>query len=150
MTTRSDVDAFLALTTIAVAGVSRSARKFGSVVFRDLRARGYTVVPLHPQLPEYDGVPCYHTISAAPPGIEGLVTVVPPAETERVVREAAGAGVRHVWMQQGSESPAAVAFCREQGMNVVHDQCILMFASPTGIVHRVHRWVNGKLGKLPG
>jgi len=74
---------------------------------------------------------------------------VPPAETEQVVQEAAAAGIRRVWMQQGAESEAAIRFCEEHGMSVVHGECILMFAQPVDSVHRLHRWIWRLLGKLP-
>ncbi|MGA9117525.1 MAG: CoA-binding protein [Bacteroidota bacterium] len=146
MSTPSDAAEFLRLRRIAVAGVSSSPRKFGSIVFRHLRDRGYEVIPLHPRLDRFDGIRCHPSLTAAPSGIEGVVTVVPPAETEKVVREAVGAGVKSVWMQQGSESDAAIAFCCSQGMNVVHGRCILMFSEPTGFIHRLHRWFWERFG----
>ncbi len=75
--------------------------------------------------------------------------VVPPAETEKVVHEAAEVGIRRVWMQQGAESGVAIRFCEEHGIDVVHGECILMFAEPAEFYHRMHRWVWGLLGKLP-
>jgi len=52
-------------------------------------------------------------------------------------------------MQQGSESDAAVRYCREHGINLVSGACILMFAEPAAFFHRAHRWVWRMLGKLP-
>ena len=47
--------------------------------------------------------------------------------TERVVVEAEAKAIRNVWMQPGAESPQAVAFCHEKGMNVIADgSCILV------------------------
>lgn len=54
---------------------------------------------------------------------EGVLIVVPPAETEKVVRDAAESGIRWVWMQQGAGSDEGVRFCRENGINVVHGEC---------------------------
>jgi predicted CoA-binding protein len=65
------------------------------------------------------------------------------------VRDAAAAGIRRVWMQQGAESEAAIRFCAENGISAVHGECILMFAEPAAFYHRMHRWVWGLLGKLP-
>lgn len=84
-----------------------------------------------------------------PEPVDGVFISVPPAETERVVEEAAVAGIRRVWMQQGAESPPAVRFCEENGIQAVHGECILMFAEPTAFYHRLHRWVWKILGKLP-
>jgi predicted CoA-binding protein len=75
--------------------------------------------------------------------------VVPPDQTEKVVREAHEAGINRVWMQQGAESQAAIQYGEENGMSVIHGRCILMFAQPMKFFHKPHRWVMGLLGQLP-
>ena len=79
----------------------------------------------------------------------GVILVTPPAATLKLVREAAEAGIRRVWIQQGAESDDAVRFCGEAGLAVVHHHCILMFAEPAAWFHRLHRGVLGILGWLP-
>jgi hypothetical protein len=56
-----------------------------------------------------------------------------------VARDAAAAGIRHVWLQQGAQSPEIVALCDQLGLETVAGECILMFAKPTG----VHRSIAG-------
>lgn len=148
MTTRDSVERFLSQRSLGVVGVSRSGKKFGNTVLRELTKRGYRVAVVHPQAAEIDGVRCYPSVSELPDEVGGLVLVVPPEQTERVVREAAARGVRRIWMQQGAESAAAIELCRESAIDVVHGECILMYAGPTGI-HRFHRWIWKLLGKLP-
>jgi hypothetical protein len=149
VTTRADVEDFLACERIAVVGVSRSGKKFGNTAYRELRAKGYQVIPVHPQATQIEGDVCVPSLSAITPRADGVLVVVPPAETERVVRDADSAGINRVWMQQGSQSDDAIAFCHEHGMRVVANECILMFARPTGLFHRAHRWVAGAVGRLP-
>lgn len=43
----------------------------------------------------------------------------------------------------------AVVGVSRQGNKFGNGHCILMFAEPTGLGHRLHRWVWGLLGKLP-
>jgi hypothetical protein len=149
VTTRADVEDFLACERIAVVGVSRSGKKFGNMAYRELRAKGYQLVPVHPLAEQIEGDPCAASLSAIAPPPDGLLIVVPPAETERVVRDADAAGINRVWMQQGSQSDAAIAFCHEHGMRVVANECILMFARPTGWFHRAHRWIAAAIGQVP-
>jgi predicted CoA-binding protein len=80
--------------------------------------------------------------------VGGVLIVVPPAQTEKVVRLAAEAGIPRVWMQQGSESEAAVKFCRENGIAEVHGECIMMYAGQAGF-HKFHRWMWKLFGKAP-
>ena len=110
---------------------------------------GYTLYPIHPQAETIEGERCFPNLGALPEPVDGVLVVVPPAQTEQVVRDAAAAGIRRVWMQQGAESPAAIQFCKENGINAVHGECILMFAEPAAWFHRAHRWVWKLLGKLP-
>ncbi len=148
MTTQGSVDQFLSLKHLVLAGVSRSGKKFGNMILKTLKAKGYEITVVHPEATQIDGAECYSSISDLPKRTWGLVTVVAPVHTEKLVRDAASAGIKNVWMQQGSESPDAVAFCRDNGINEVHGECILMFAQPTGF-HKFHRWIWGLLGKLP-
>ena len=58
-------------------------------------------------------------------------------------------GVKNIWMQQGSESENAIEFCNKNEINVIHGECILMFAEPVKSIHSFHRWVNKLIGKYP-
>lgn len=149
MTSKTAVSDFLAQKTLAVVGASRQGNKFGNMAYKELKAKGYHVLAVHPQATSIEGDPCYPNLAALPEAVGGVVIIVPPAETEKVVREAASAGIRRVWIQQGAESETAIRFCQENGINAVYGECILMFAEPTGFGHRLHRWVWGLLGKLP-
>ena len=148
MTTQASVEGFLAAETLAVAGVSRSGSGFGNSVLKDLTAKGYEIHPVHPEVDEVGGVRCYRSIADLPREVGGLVLVVPPDQSEKLVRQAKDSGINRVWMQQGAESAEAIRYCKENGIDAVHGECIMMFARPTG-VHRLHRWLNGVFGKLP-
>jgi len=148
MTTQASVERFLAEQTLAIAGVSRSGRGFGNAVLKDLTGKGYEVLPVHPQTDEVGGARTYRSLADLPDTVGGLVLVVPPEQTELLVRQAKKVGIDRVWMQQGAESSEAIRYCRENGIEAVHGECIMMFAQPTGI-HSFHRWLWGVLGKLP-
>ena len=148
-TTKNAATDFLSHRTLAVVGVSRSGKKFGNAVVKELTAKGYRVVPVNPNASDIGGTRCYPSLQRIPEKIDGVVTVVPPAETSRVVREAHDAGITRVWMQQGSESAEAISFCRDHGMQEVHGECILMFAPEASFPHRTHRFIRGMFGKNP-
>jgi predicted CoA-binding protein len=149
MTTKSEIRKFLALRRLAVVGASGKRKKFGNVVLKELGAKGYEVYPVNPRAEEIDGHRCYPNLAAVAELVDGAVLVVPPKQTEKVVREAAEVGVCRVWMQQGAESEEAVRLCRQHGIEEIHGECILMFADPAGFVHRLHRWLHGVMGKMP-
>lgn len=134
---------------IAVVGVSTKPGKFGGFAYRQLKAKGYRVFPVNRNMETFDGAPCYASLKQVPEKLDGVVIVVPPNETERVVQEAEAAGIKRVWLQQGSESERVIQFCHEHEMKEVHGRCILMFAEPVRSYHRFHRGMMWLCGKLP-
>ncbi len=148
MTTKESVEAFLAQRRLAVVGVSTTGKKFGNMAYRELRGMGYELYPIHPRAERVEGDRCFQSFDDLPEGVEAALIVVPPAQTEQVVADAARAGVKHIWMQQGAESQEAVQSCEENGIDVIQRECILMYAQPMALYHRPHRWLWGLLGKL--
>jgi predicted CoA-binding protein len=149
MTSKAAVDGFIAERTLAIVGVSRSGKKFGNMILKELSAKGYRMLPVHPEATTVGPFPASPSLAALPEKPGGVVVVVPPARALQVVRDAHAAGITRVWLQQGASSPDAIRFCEEQGMSVVHGECLLMFADPAGFFHRAHRWVWNVIGKLP-
>jgi predicted CoA-binding protein len=147
-TSRRSVDEFLAQPALALVGVSRSGKHFGNAALGDLLDKGYQIYPLHPAMDTVGGVKCYHHFHEMPNDVGGVIVVVPPPEAVSVVRDAAAAGIRRVWLQQGAESPYVLGVCHDLGLEVISGECILMFAKPTG-VHKAHRWIAGLLHQLP-
>ena len=103
---------------------------------------------MHPQADLVDGERCFRSLADLPEPVDAVLVVVPPEQALGVAREAAQAGIRRVWLQQGAQSPQVIQACAELGLETVAGECILMFARPTG-VHKAHKWVWGLLGKLP-
>jgi predicted CoA-binding protein len=149
MASKKAIDDFLAQRTLAVVGVSREGKKFGSTVYQELKSKSYKVYPVNPKAEKIGDDPCYPDLRSIPELVEGVVVVVPPAQTEEVMREVVAMGIPRVWLQQGAESEAAIRYGEEHGINIVHNECILMFAEPAAFGHRLHRWIWKILGKLP-
>lgn len=142
------INDFLASKTIAVVGVSRNGRKFGNTILSTLRTNGYHVLPVNPAAENIAGERCYPDLRSLPSPVDGVITVVPPGKTVGVVREAIAAGIRRVWMQQGSASDEAVRLCEENGVSCIRNECILMYAAPVKGIHSFHRWLWRLFGRL--
>lgn len=101
---------------IAVVGVSDDASKYGHKIFRDLLNAGYPVKGVNPK----GGFVLGHNIYASVSEIENkpdlVITVVHPGVTEDIVEECNRLGIRHIWMQPGSESGRAVEKAKEYGI----------------------------------
>ena len=149
MTSKKLVEEFLAQKNIAVVGVSRKKTKFGNAIYRELKQKDYKVFAVNPNMSEFEGDTCYSDLLSIPEKVDAVVINVPPMQTEKVVREVNEAGIKKVWLQQGSQSDEAINYCEENGIDCISNECILMFAQPSAFIHRAHKWVWGVFGKLP-
>jgi predicted CoA-binding protein len=149
MAGKKAIEDFVSLNTFAIVGVSRGGKKFGNITFRELTSHGYKLYPIHPLAEILEGVPAYKNFASLPEKVDGVIIIVPPAQTELVIREASAAGIRRVWMQQGAESDSAISFCQANGIVEIHGHCINMFAHNTSSYHKFHRGILKLFGKLP-
>jgi predicted CoA-binding protein len=137
---KTEVEEFIKSKRFAVVGVSRDPKKFGNTIYKELKSRGYEVYGVHPSAEEIAGEKCYPGLSALRGRVDAAILCTKPANVEPILQEAADAGVRNVWLQQGAESRAAVDAGKKLGINVVAGNCILMYAEPVHSFHAFHRF----------
>ena len=153
MTDRAAIDDFLAQKRLAFVGVSHDPKQFSAAVYRELRGKGYELVPVNAAADEIEGDRCSHSVAELPPEIDGAIVMVAAERSAAVVQECIDHGIPRVWLHKGvgpsSVSEEAVALCREHGIEVVDGACPLMFAEPVMGFHRVHRVERRLTGRLP-
>jgi predicted CoA-binding protein len=132
---------FIKCKRIAIVGVSRTNSKFGNATYRELKTRGLQVVPVHSEMVEFDGDPCYKNIQDITPSVEGVFINISPPGVIAVLEDAIKAKVNKIWLQQGSESEEAIKFGKENGLSIASNGCILMYAEPVSSFHAFHRWI---------
>jgi uncharacterized protein len=124
---REAIDQFLAAQSFAVVGASDDPAKFGHKCYACLLQRGRQVFPVNPNAPEVFGHPTYPTLRELPEPPEAVSIITPPRVTERVMEDVVAVGAKHVWMQPGAESAAAVQRAREAGITVIYGgPCLLV------------------------
>jgi predicted CoA-binding protein len=77
------------------------------------------VVPINPKESEIEGLQAYARLSDVCDPIHGLSIVTPPRITESIIEQAGELDIKHVWIQPGAESNAAIQRASELGMNVI-------------------------------
>ena len=117
---------FIAQKRFAVVGATTNTKKYGNEIFRNLISRGYEVYPVNPRLKEIEGTKCYPSLSNLPVKVDVVDFVVPPPVTEEILKECKELELDRIWLQPGSESEAAVAFCDENNLKVVHGVCVML------------------------
>ncbi len=135
------IQAFITNKKIAVVGASRTGKKFGNVAGKELRERGYEVFYVHPEAEEINGQITYPNLDAVK-DLAGAVWVSVSTDcVADVLRDAAEAGLTHVWLQQGGASPELIAMGKQLGLDLVYGKCILMYAKPVRSYHKIHQVV---------
>lgn len=148
MTTQAQINQFFDQQTIAVAGVSRNPKKFGYTAFKEVRDKGMEVIPINPNVDEIDGKACYRSVKDLPDTVNALWIMTPKEKTGEVVSQALNKGIKHIWIQQMSDTPEVLEQFKDKEINLIARECMLMHYKPHGF-HKFHRFLKGLFGRLP-
>jgi predicted CoA-binding protein len=110
---------------IAVVGASNNREKYGNIILRNLAAKGYTVVPVHPTEKQVEGLTCYASVNEIPGGVDLVDFVIPPGATLKALDSLQGR-VSAVWFQDGSFDDAVLEHARPLFPLVVSHACIMV------------------------
>ena len=117
---------FLKQKRFAVVGSFRNETKFAYKILVNLMEKGYEVFPINPRIGEVEGRTCYKTISDIPYSVDVANIVTPPLVTEGILKECLHKGIKRAWLQPGAESQAAIKFCHDNDMKVIHGICVML------------------------
>jgi len=146
---KKQIDRFLEPRKLAIAGVSRNPKKFGHMVFSDLKKSGYDIYPVNPDAAEIEGTKCYTAVSELPGDVKHLLIITPKNQTDSVLKDAINHGMTSIWVQQMSETETTIKIAEEYKTEVILKKCIYMFAEPVAGIHKFHRGVVKFFGRLP-
>ena len=149
MITMNAINEFLAVKELAVAGVSRDKKKFGGMVFQELKEKGYTIFPVNPNAETIYDTTCFKSVSDLPASTTNLYIVTPKKHTLEVIKQAVARGIKNIWIQQSSDTPEAIKLCMANNINLIHGECIIMFISPTKSFHKFHKFLRKLFGGMP-
>lgn len=113
-------------TTVAVVGATDNQAKYGAVIYRDLKHKGFAVYPVNSHRRTVDGDPAYRTLADLPVKPTIVNFVVPPHETLKVLEQAKRLGITNVWVQPGAESPAVMQYLQSQEFDYLANSCIMV------------------------
>ena len=120
------IQEFMKQKKFAVVGATDNPQKYGNQIVKNLKSRGYEVYPVNPRLKELEGFRCYSTLADVPVKVDVVDFVVPPKSTEAILKQCKEMGLSRIWLQPGSESEQAIAFCHENNLKVVHSVCVML------------------------
>ena len=155
LTLKEAVNDFLSQKRIAIAGVSSTRNINANMIYRKFRDSGFRVYAVNPNAETVEGDACYHDLNSISGGVDGVVIVTRPQETEKVVAQCVQARVQRVWIHRSfkflgnSVSESAVRSCRENGISVIPGACPMMYLKPVDWRHLCLREAVRLFRKLP-
>jgi predicted CoA-binding protein len=105
--------------TVAIVGASNDRRKFGNRAVRAYQRQGYDVRPVHPSLPEVEGLRAYPTLDAIPGPVDIVSFYVPADIGIDLLGAVAAKAPREFWINPGAGSPALVARAAALGLKPI-------------------------------
>ena len=127
MSIEQQIEQFLTSEVFGVVGASSRRHKYGNKVLRCYQQNNRSAIPVNPVEEEIEGLKVVASVADLPDEVQSISLITPPQVTEKIVEQAAARGIRNIWMQPGAESPAAIEFCRQEGLNLIADgSCVLV------------------------
>ena len=122
--------------SIAVIGATDHPSKYGGIIYRDLKRRGFRVFAVNPYRETVDGDPCWKSVTDLPETPTIADVVIPAMRGLQVVDECEQAGILNIWLQPGAESPQLIERLEAGPFNWLAHACIMVRASLAGWGHR--------------
>ncbi len=132
----------------AVVGVSGKKGKFANTVFRELKKRGYRVLPVNRNLKLFDDQMCYNRLREISDPLDGVIIITGPDGAKKAVRECVDSGIKKVWLYPGSKCDQAIDLAKENEIELICKTCPLLYLEPVRFPHSLHRWIVKVFGKL--
>ncbi len=119
-------------TTIAIVGASNNPAKYGNVIYRDLKSKGFRTYPINKKDDLVDGDKAYPSLRDLPEKPTIVNIVVPPPVALRVLEECVDLGLENVWLQPGAESPEVMSALEAGSFNYLANACIMVESRSKG------------------
>jgi predicted CoA-binding protein len=114
---------------IAIVGASNARDKYGNIILRNLRSKGFTVLPVNPKEAEVEGETSYSALDQVPEPIHIVNFVVPPEISYSIVKVSDASRYGVLWFQPGSYD-ARVLAAAASFRYVIAGPCIMVEAKP--------------------
>jgi len=109
----------------AVVGANQEPEKYGNMIYRKLKKRGYEVYAVNPMYDTIEGDVCYKDITSLPVLPEVINMVVSPKRGKAYLEEAAKLGIKYIWLQPGTHDDVLTKQIEELGIQSVK-ACVLV------------------------
>ncbi|MBS0617998.1 MAG: CoA-binding protein [Spirochaetes bacterium] len=119
---------FRTMPPVALVGASNDSTKYGNIIFRDLKSKGYTIYPVNPKATSVEGVAAIHSLAELKEktDVELLIFVIPPKMTLESLQIAKDLGYKKVWLQPGAADAAVAEFLDTHNLQYIIGACVMV------------------------
>lgn len=110
---------------VAVLGASANPERYSNQAVALLNAKGHTVFPVHPTVPEIHGLKVYPSLAELPETVDTVTVYLAAAKSSALAADFRLARPRRVIFNPGAENPALAASMEREGCLVL-DACTLV------------------------
>jgi len=113
--------------TIALIGASNDRKKYGNKIYKDLKNKGYNVIPINPKESLIEGDKAYRSIEEMEKIPDIANFVVPPPIAIKIAQKITKLGIKYLWFQPGSESNELEIWLKNtSGIKYLINACIMI------------------------
>ena len=110
--------------TIAVVGLSDNPHRPSFGVAANLKANGYTIIPVNPNLSGALGEPAVDSLAEIERHVDVVDVFRRPEHAVAIAEQAVAIGADTLWLQQGIINHEAMRIAEAGGLNAVQDRCM--------------------------
>lgn len=120
-------------TSLAIVGATDRPGKYGGIIYRDMKAKGFTVYAVNPYRDTVDGDQCWASVKDLPEQPTMAVFVIPAKRGLGVIEECSEAGIENIWIQPGAFSEEMRSKLEEGKFNWLANACVMVLGRPVGV-----------------
>lgn len=117
-------------TSLAIIGATDTPGKYGGIIYRDMKRKGFPVFAVNPNRATVDGDRCWDSVQDLPETPSIAVFVVPARTGLNVLEECAEAGIENIWIQPGAFSSQMESALESSDFNWLADACVMVQGRP--------------------
>ena len=114
---------------VAVLGASNKPERYSLKAVRMLREKGHTPYPVHPNLPEVDGIPAWPSLQAISDPIHTVTVYLSARNQQSIAEPLLKSDVRRVIFNPGAENPELAEQLTQFGKEVIHNCTLVLLAT---------------------
>ena len=112
--------------SLAIVGATDHPSKYGGIIYRDMKGKGFPVFAVNPYRTTVDGDQCWSKVSDLPEKPTVAVLVIPARRGIEVVEDAAKAGIKNIWVQPGALSAELQEVLDAGDFDWLGDACVMV------------------------